>query len=111
MKEAGTDGLPRVRRHNSASSVLMAEEMMAAFDTQDAETGLRECGNEFWAADARGPAHAAIVTRWIPTNSNSCSGAPSTSRQSSIASRMRPITSSSDRACVWHSRICGTDAM
>jgi hypothetical protein len=36
---------------------------MAAFDTENAETGLGERGNQFCAGDAGAPAHAAIVTR------------------------------------------------
>jgi len=37
--------------------------MMAAFDTENAEAGFRERGNEVRASDAGDPAHAAIVTR------------------------------------------------
>ena len=98
MKEAGTYISPEW--HHRASPVVMMEEMMTAFDTYDSKTGPGECGNEVGAGDAGSPAHAAMVTRWMPTNSNSCSGAPSTSRQSSIASRMRCMTSSRDRPCV-----------
>ena len=32
-------------------------------------------------------------------------------RHNSIASRMRSVTSSRDRACVWHPGNCGTEAM
>lgn len=79
----------------------MAEKTMAAFVAQNAETGLREGGYEFGARDAWYSAHAAIVTRWMPTNSSSCSGADSTSSHSAMASRMRSVTSSRERACVW----------
>ena len=98
---AGTTVLP---------PVIMSEKMMAASDPHDAETSPCKRRDEVRAGDARNPAHAAMVTRCIPTTSNSCAGTLSTSRQSSIASRMRCVTSSSDRACVWHPGICGTDA-
>ena len=35
-----------MRRHDRASAILVAQEMMAAFDTEHAETGFCECGNE-----------------------------------------------------------------
>src|SRR5579883_611303 len=82
------------------SARQVAEEVMAAFDAQKAEPGLGECSNEYGAGDTGRPAHAAIVTRWMPTNSNSCSGTPSTSRDSAMASRIRSVTTSSERACV-----------
>ena len=107
VKQAGADGLACVCGHNRTSAILVAQEMMAAFDTENEETGFCERGNEFRAGDAGRPAHAAMVTRWMPTNSKSCSGVPSTSRHSSMASRMRSVTSSRDRACVWHAGICG----
>src|ERR1035441_10463752 len=84
--------------------------MMAACDTENAETGFGERDNEVRVGDSRRPAHAAMVTRWMPTNSKSCSGAPSTSRHSSMASRMRSVTSSRDRACVWQPASWGTEA-
>lgn len=71
MKEAGTDGLACVRGHNRPSAIRVAQEVMAAFDTENVETGLCERGDEVGSGDARSPAHAAMVTRWMPTNSNS----------------------------------------
>ena len=57
--------------------------------------------NELSAARGRQSAHSGTVTRWTPTNSSSCvSVVPSTSRHSSIDSRMRSMSSSSDAACV-----------
>ena len=44
---------------------------MAAFDAENRKAGLFEGGNHFGPGDARGPAHAAMVTRWMPTNSKS----------------------------------------
>jgi len=49
----------------------------ATSDPQDAETGFRKCSNDLGAGDARSPAHAAMVMRWIPMNSNSRSSATS----------------------------------
>ena len=51
MQETGADGLARVRRHDRGPPVLVAEEMMATLDTQNAETCLRERGNKFRARD------------------------------------------------------------
>ena len=55
-------------------------------------------------------AHAATVTRWIPTNSIWLGSWPSTSRQSTIASRISTISSSSEVASVWHPGNWGTEA-
>lgn len=71
--------------------LLVAEKMVAAFDAQNAKPCLRERSNEFGARHARVSAHAAMVTRWMPTNSNSSSGAPSISKHNAIASRMRSV--------------------
>ena len=99
MQEAGTDGLTCMRGDDRTPSVLVPEEMMATFDC-----------DEFLTSDTRSAAHAAIVTRCMPTNSKSCSGVPSTPRHSAMASRMRSIASSRERACVWHAGIWGTEA-
>src|ERR1700719_3413383 len=87
VKQARTDGLARVRRNNRAAAILVTQEVMAAFYAKNAEAPLFAGGNEVSAGDAGSPADAPTVTRWMPTNSKSCSGAPSTSRQSSMASR------------------------
>jgi len=63
VKQPGTEGLTCVCRYHRASAILVAQEMMAAFDTENAEAGFRERGNEVRASDAGDPAHAAIVTR------------------------------------------------
>jgi hypothetical protein len=49
---------------------------MAAFDAENREAGLSDSGNEILTGDAGRPAHAAMVTRWMPMNSKSCSGVP-----------------------------------
>jgi len=83
---------------------------MAAFDPNNAETCLGKSCDEFGAGETWSEAHAAIVTRWSPTNSNFCSGASSTSRHKAMASRLRSVTSSSERTCVWQPGICGTES-
>ena len=110
MEQAWTDRLACVHRYNGASHILMTQEIMPASDTQDAEAGLPKRVNEIGPGDSRTPAHAAMVTRWMPTNSNSCAGATDTSIHSSIASRIRSVSSSRDRACVWQPGNWGTEA-
>lgn len=105
MEQTGADRLARVNRHNGASAICVTQEVMAALYAKNAKTDSLEGGNKVATGDAGIPAHAAMVTRWIPTNSNSCPGTPSTSRHSSMASRMRSMTSSRDCACVWHAGI------
>jgi hypothetical protein len=107
---AGAGNLARVNRQNRAPAILVTQKVMAAFNAKNAKAYAFECGDEAVAGDAGIPAHAAMVTRWMPMNSKSCAGAPSTSRHNSIASRTRSITSSRDCACVWHTGICGTEA-
>ena len=65
---------------------------MTTFDPQNRKAVLSEGSNEVGPCDAGSPAHAAIVTRCMPMNSKSCFGAPSTSRHSSMASRIRSVT-------------------
>ena len=74
MEQAWTDHLTCVGRYNRASPVLMTHEVMATSDTQNAEAGLPKRANEIGPRDPGTPAHAAMVTRWMPTNSKSCSG-------------------------------------
>ena len=88
MKEAGADGFAGVRGHNRAAAILVTQEVVAALDAKNAKASLFEGSNEVRTSDAGNPAHAAMVTRWMPTNSKSCSGAPSTSRHSCCVSRM-----------------------
>ena len=65
------DGLAGMHGHNCASAVFVTQKVMAAFDAENGETGLSEGGNYFGPGDARCPAHAAMVTRWMPMNSKS----------------------------------------
>jgi hypothetical protein len=46
-----------------------------------------------------------MVSRWIPMKSDFCSGAPSASKQSSTASRIRSMTSRRERPCAWQAGI------
>ena len=55
--------------YDYASAVFVTEEVMAAFDAENGKADLPEGGNHFCPGDTRCPAHAAIVTRWMPTNS------------------------------------------
>jgi hypothetical protein len=110
VEQTRSDGLARMDWHNRASAIFVTQEVMAAFNAKNAETHAFEGDNEVGTGNAGIPAHAAMVTRWMPTNSKSCPGTPSTSRHSSMASRTRSMTSSSDRACVWHAGIWGTEA-
>jgi hypothetical protein len=67
VKQAGADGLAKVRRNNRAAAILVTQEVMAAFYAKNAEAPLFESGNEVSAGDAGSPAHAATVTRWMPS--------------------------------------------
>ena len=63
MKESGTDDLARVHGYDCAPAILVAQEVMAAFDAENGETGLAEGSYEVHARDAGTPAQAAMVTR------------------------------------------------
>ena len=71
MKQTGTDGLAGVYGHNGAAAVFVTEKLMAALDAENGKAGLSEGGNYLGSREARCPAHAAMVTRWMTTNSKS----------------------------------------
>jgi len=71
VEQTGADGLARVHWYNRAPAVLVTQEMMAASNAKSAKTCPFEGGNEFGTGDPGIPAHAAMVTRWMPTNSKS----------------------------------------
>jgi hypothetical protein len=50
-------------RYDRAPTILVAQEVMAAFDAENGKTGLSEGGNKVGTGDAGAPAHAAMVTR------------------------------------------------
>ena len=53
MKQSGTDGLTRVRGHNSASAVCVVQKVMAAFDAKKTKKpAFTEGGHEVGACDA-----------------------------------------------------------
>jgi hypothetical protein len=95
-------------RNNSASTIRMAKEMMAAPASNHFKTQPTYGFDKTAAGDRRKYAHIQTATRWTPTNSLVVGS--STLRQSSIASRIRLISTSSDFAWVWHPRSAGTDA-
>jgi len=63
VKEAGADCFTRMDRHNSGSSVLVAQEMMAASDRDYSEPAFASATMSSAPVDAWSPAHAATVTR------------------------------------------------
>jgi hypothetical protein len=42
VKQAGADGLARMRLHNRAAATLVTQEVMAAFDSRNAKAALFE---------------------------------------------------------------------
>ena len=87
-----------VKAAQRREAVLMLETMMAALDADDSETSARQRRYQVRPRSSRTAARAATLIRWVPTNSRTCSGPPSTSRHNSTASRLRSVTSSRDRA-------------
>jgi hypothetical protein len=71
VEQTGADRLAGVYRHDRAAAVFVTEKVMAAFDAENGRAGPSEGSNYLGTREARCPAHAAMVTRWIPTNSKS----------------------------------------
>jgi hypothetical protein len=71
VKQTGADGLAGVYGHNGATAIFMSEKVMAAFDAENGKAGPSEGGNNVGSGETRCPTHAAMVTRWMPTNSKS----------------------------------------
>jgi hypothetical protein len=71
VKQTGTDGFAGMQGHNCAAAVFVTENAMAAFDAENGKAGLSEDSNYLGSGEPRRPAHAAMVKRWIPTNSKS----------------------------------------
>ena len=85
--------------YHGCATVRVAQKRVAALGANDLKGEVLQRSNELSAARGRQSAHSGTVTRWTPTNSRSGSSAvPSTSRQSSIDSRIRSMKSSSDVA-------------
>jgi hypothetical protein len=52
VKKPGSDRLARVHRYHRASAILVAREIMAAFDAENRKARLSESGNEIGSGDA-----------------------------------------------------------
>jgi hypothetical protein len=100
VQQPRPDCLAGVDRHHSSPSAFVAEEVVASLDPYDNEARLCQRGYQIRTGQPQRSTHAAIVIRWMPMNSRLCLGVPSASRHNSIASRIRCVTSSRDRACV-----------
>jgi hypothetical protein len=85
--------------YDSASTIMMAKEMMAAPAPDSFRAQTTQGFDKTTTSDRGKCAHSQTATRWTPTNS--LVAGSSTSRQSSIASQIRFIKTSSDFACVW----------
>jgi hypothetical protein len=89
-------------------SVHMMQKMMTAFHPYYFKSSTMKCGNERFTCNVYF-AHYSIHTRWTPTNSGGVLSSCFTSKQSSIASRIRAMSSSNDFACMWQPGSSGTD--
>lgn len=61
--EARADGFAGMHRYDGGSAVGMLQKVMAAFDADILEPGLRQGTNDIGAGGPRKPGHAAIVIR------------------------------------------------
>jgi hypothetical protein len=96
--EPSADSLTPVNRNNRATSIRVLKEMVTTLDPDDREAQVSQSPDSLLACNRRKSAHALTATLCTPTNSES--DGVSTSRQSSMASRMRFIKTSNDFACV-----------
>ena len=76
MEQTGADDLARVHRHNRAPAILLTQKVMPAFNAKNAKTYPCEGGNEVVTGDPGIPAHAAMLTRWMPMNSSPAPACP-----------------------------------
>jgi len=97
-QQAGADGFTAMNWRHGATSIVMAEEMMTAFDADNLKAHPPQRPEQLRTADRRKRAHAGTRTRCTPTNWLLVGS--STSRQSAIAWRMRFISVSRDLAWV-----------
>src|SRR3989442_10579387 len=88
-----------MHRHDSDSAIGVTEEVVAALDSRDGETGPPQGREDLTSGDPRKPSHATVIF-WTPMKSRGSTLSPWTSRQSSTASRTLVINSSRDLACV-----------
>ena len=78
MRQPRPDCFARVDGHHGASAVPVMEKMVAPLGAHNGESASAQRGQQHRTRDARTPAHAAMVMRWMPTNSRFFSGVPST---------------------------------
>jgi hypothetical protein len=109
-QEPRTECFASVNRNHRGAAVAVTNKVMTAFDSYHDESDAAQRRNEILALNSRERGHAPTVTRCTPMKSSASVGLPCTSRQSSIASRTRDISSSRDLACVWHPGNAGTVA-
>ena len=108
VEQPRPDDFTGMNRNNGSSSVGMPEKMMAAFDAQNDETRVAQRRQHFTSAKSGQTRHNQTAMRWTPMNSLDVTDSLSTSRHNWMASRMRSISLSSDRACVWQPGNAGT---
>lgn len=87
-------------RHDRSATIGMLQEMVAAPDAQDDETGAAQSRNHLTPAESSQAWHLQMASRCTPTNSVVDPPPLSTSRHNSMASRIRSMSLSSERACV-----------
>jgi hypothetical protein len=109
-QEPRTKCFASVNRNHRGATVAVTNEVMTALDSYHDESYAAQRRNKILALNSREGGHAPTVTRCTPMKSSASVGLPCTSRQSSIASRIRDISSSSDLACVWQPGNAGTVA-
>jgi len=87
-----------VQRNDRAPAIRMAKEVIASLDSYHFKSATAESFDKLFTAESREPWHCYTVIVYIPTK---CVGVDfSTSRQSSIASRTRFMSASSNFAWV-----------
>jgi hypothetical protein len=109
-QEPRTKCFASVNRNHRGAAVAVTNEVMTALGSYHNESCAAQRRNKILALNSRERRHTPTVTRCNPMKSSASVGLPCTSRQSSIASRIRDISSSSDLACVWQPGNAGTVA-
>ena len=107
---AGSDDLVAVSWGEGRAPVRVLEQVVAASDSDDLETESLELRNQLPAVDSREASDSPTVSVRAPTKSKGSAGSTAVSKKSSIASRVRAISSSSDFAWVWHPGNGGPEA-
>lgn len=111
-QQSGADYLGTMHGYGCGASVRVRDTKMTPSYSDNCEPRPLQSLDYSCSGQSRQAAHALMETRWIPTNSSGAPSEPgSTSRCRAIASRIRSISSSRDRACVWQPGKEGTLAM